>query len=165
VQFGVNRCHALRFVGIGIHFVGHVEIIEACLQNKRLRQGQDMFRCLCRFDQQFMYLLPGRIVTYRDSGVQNKTVIGGRRIIVADLTAEDQRIGNRDFDVLDGAYSCHQQRLLGYVAYGIGNPNPVADFERPGVGKENTGHDVGYRRCGAERQKYPEEYGNPFEGR
>jgi hypothetical protein len=47
VQFGVDRHHSHRLVGIGIDFVGYIKIVECGLQDKRVRRLQNPPRGKC----------------------------------------------------------------------------------------------------------------------
>ena len=58
------------------------------------------------------------------------------------MTAEDHRVRDGDFDVLDGAKTSDEERALYDVADGVGHLYAVAYFEGAHVGEDDSGDDV-----------------------
>ena len=146
----IEQGHLRGLLGVGIQFVGDVEVVEAGLQNERGGIREDAFDTTRGGDEQFMHLLPRYVVADRDSRMQHQPVGICAGAVIDDVIGEYQRVRNRDIDILDRSQSDNEQVFAGDVADGIRDLYSVSDLEGPHVGDHDAGDHVGDGRCGTE---------------
>lgn len=102
MQGGVGVWHQPGVVCVGIEFVGHVNVVQLRLPDKRRRFGADTRRGARRGDEQFLNLPPRNVITQRHGCVQDNAACPGQRRVVDDGAVEYLGVGNRDNFLPDG---------------------------------------------------------------
>src|SRR5579871_1103409 len=164
VELTVDSCHALGLAGVGVDLVGGVGVVEAGLKDVGSRVGEDAVCAAGRGDEEGMDLAPGRVVADADGLVKDEGPVLRGLAEVDDLAAENERVGDGDGDVLDGADLGGEEALLGDLAEAIGDLDYVTNAEGAGVGEHDAGDDVCDRGAGAEGDEDSEKDRDALEG-
>src|SRR6516225_7764099 len=106
------------------------EIVQARLEDKGLRIGEDMRGSERRGNEKVVNGSPRRIVPNRDAGMKNEIVTAsGAGREVRDMGAKHHRVWYGDDFVLDCSHARYEEGRLHDVADGIRDLHPVADLE------------------------------------
>src|SRR6516162_5739769 len=106
MQRRIDARHGSWGTTVSVQLVGDREIVERALEYERRRLTQQTRGALRSHEEHSLHLTPRHLIADADACVQNQARTAGERAEVEDLAAEDERVWNGHFFVLE----CPQMR-------------------------------------------------------